>query len=125
MWKNLPVFLLLAFGALIYYYFQRADEVHAKGKYTIGYIDGAHWAVKSGRQIDYSFSVAGKSYTGGEDELPQMQRDNARYLIKYDSTSPDWHAVYFSVPIPDSITDAPSNGWQEPPFPVPAKILQR
>lgn len=125
MLKNLPIFLFVAFVAMYFYYFQKADDVHTRGKYTIGYTHGSHWTLKSGRQVDYHFSVDESLYKGGDDELPGMERVNGRYLIKYDSINPKWNAIYFAVPVPANLEQAPPHGWSVPPFPVPSEVLKR
>ena len=91
--------------------------LHERANYTIGYITGSHWAVKSGRQVDYEMTINGKVYKGGDDELPGMKIEGARYLVKYDSIDPEWKVVYYAHPVPDSIGEAPPNGWLQR-FPV-------
>ena len=99
--------------------------MHANAKYTIGYTHGTHWTLKSGRQVDYRFTVGDQTYEGGDDEAANMVRNNGRYLIKYDSLNPKWNAVYFTVPIPDSVQQAPTHGWHTPPFSVPSNVLKQ
>ena len=106
-------------------YFHHSDLLHERAKYTVGHVRGTHWAVKSGRQVDYLMTVNGQTYQGGSDELPGMKIEGGRYLVKYDSLDPEVKGVYYEHPIPDSVGEAPANGWFTPPFPVPDEVTSR
>jgi hypothetical protein len=74
----------------------------------------------SGWSVQYRFTLDDVVYTGSKSEHSGMNRaDGARYLVKYDSLSPDWHQVYYEAPVPDSIRQAPRNGWSHRPWPDP------
>ena len=124
--KNIfTILAVVGFIILYQYWTSHADLLRTRAKYTIGYVRGSHWAVKSGRQINYFTIVSGATYKGGDDELPGMKVNGGRYLVKYDSLDPGTKAVYYDHPIPDSIKEAPANGWTNPPFPIPADITSR
>ena len=106
-------------------YFHHSDLMRERAKYSVGHVRGTHWAVKSGRQVNYLMMVNGQTYQGGDDEVPGMKIEGGRYLVRYDSLDPEWKAVYYKHPIPDSVGEAPANGWFTPPFPVPAEVTSR
>ncbi len=116
---------VIGFAWLMFDFYHRADLLRARAKYTIGYVQGSHWAMKNGKQINYYATISGATYKGGKDELPGMRLAGGRYLVKYDSLDPEVKTVYFEYSIPDSIVEAPANGWRTPPFPVPADLTSR
>ena len=121
--KNLLLTIgLLGFVGLYGYYLYRTREgLMHRGKYTIGYVTGSGLTVSSGWTLEYGFEVNGKAYTGSRREESKTNTAvGARYLVKYDSLSPDWHQVYYEAPVPDSIRRAPRNGWSRRPWPDPA-----
>ena len=115
----------IGFIWLAIYWYESAGLLRERAKYTVGHIRGTHWAVKSGRQVDYFMMVNGQMYKGGSDEVPGMKIEGGRYLVKYDSLDPKKNGVYYKHPIPDSVGEAPANGWFTPPFPVPAEVTSR
>ena len=115
----------IGFIWLAMYWYEGAGLLRERAKYTVGHIRGTHWAVKSGRQVDYFMMVNGQMYKGGSDEVPGMKIEGGRYLVKYDSLDPESKAVYYKYSIPDSVGEAPANGWFTPPFPVPAEVTSR
>jgi len=89
-----------------------------RGKYTIGYVTGRTVMPSSGWSIQYRFAVRDTTYTGSAPEHGGMNRkDGARYLLTYDSLAPDWSQIDYEAPIPDSIGQAPPNGWRWRPWP--------
>ena len=93
-------------------FYKAGGLLRERGKYTIGYVRGTHWAVKSGKQVDFYITVNGQTYRGGADELPGMKIKGGRYLVKYDSLDLQTKGVYYQYAIPDSIGEAPANGWR-------------
>ena len=106
-------------------FYKAAGLLRERAKYTVGHIRGTHWAVKSGRQVNFFMTVNGQTYRGGSDELPGMKIEGGCYLVKYDSLDPEVKGVYYEYPVPDSVGEAPANGWFTPPFPVPAEVTSR
>ena len=51
--------------------------------------------------------------------------EGSRFVVKYDSIHPATNVGYFAIDIPDSIRQAPANGWRKPPFPMPQWVLDR
>ena len=97
-----------------------------RAKYTIGYITGWHQTLKSGRSYDYRYQVAGIDYkgsVGGGD--PYNEAEGTPFLVKYDSIRPSRSFGYDTIAIPTRIRQAPANGWVEPPFSVPKRIVDR
>jgi hypothetical protein len=121
--KNFGLIAAIFFIGYGAYYLMKVKEAHQQAKFTIGYVKGEHLSLKSGKQIDYIFYVKGKQYKDGDDYQAGMDIVQGRYLVKFDSISPVWNGIYFEVPIPDSIKDAPEAGWLKPPFVLTKEIL--
>ena len=124
--RNGP-FLFLGLGvAGTFYAAHIFNQGHERAKFTIGYLTGYMYQ-KSGKRYRYSFEVQRAVYKG--QSLPPDEgmddRDGARFVVEYDSTDPGINVGHFAVTIPDSIRRPPLNGWTRPPFPVPARLLDR
>ena len=96
-----------------------------RAKYTIGYITGSHQTFKSGREYNFRYQVAGISYKGSAASGPYNEAEGTPFLVKYDSIDPQMNCGYDQIAIPTRIRQAPANGWVEPPFPVPKRIVDR
>lgn len=108
-------------GGFYWFFIRRTNLLWERGKYTIGYVTGRTVLPSSGWSVQYRFVVDDALYTGSAPEETDMNTGaNARYLVLYDSTAPDWHQVYYEAPVPDSIHQAPRNGWRGRPWPDPA-----
>ncbi len=98
---------------------------HQRAKFTVGYLTGYVYQ-KSGKRYNYRFEVQGTEYEGQSSSDKGMDdRDGARFVVEYDSLDPGTSVGHFDVFVPDSIRQAPANGWTRPPFPVPARLLDR
>lgn len=77
--------------------------------------------------FSFLFTVADSTYEsasrGMNDEL--HMKKGSRFVVKYDSLSPGSNIGYFEYAVPDSIRQAPPNGWLRPPFAIPQWILDR
>ena len=124
--RNGP-FLFLGLGAVLVFYAAHVYNMgHERAKFTIAYLTGYVYKYKSGKHYNYRFEVQGTIYEG--QSLPSKgmdDRDGARFVVEYDSTDPGINVGHFAVTIPDSIRRPPLNGWTRPPFPVPARLLDR
>lgn len=92
-------------------------------RYTIGYVTGTDYVVGPS-----SHSVAFFTYTVGDSTYHQSSSGDltdgcTRCLIKYATADPTNFEFFNRVCVPDSIRQAPVQGWLQPPFKVPAKVL--
>ena len=120
-------FVFLGLGLVgVFYVAHLGNLGHERAKFTIGYLTGYVYQPKSGKYYKYRFEVQGTEYVG--ESLPDKgmdDRDGARFVVEYDSIDPEENLGHFAVLVPDSIRQAPANGWTRPPFPVPARLLDR
>lgn len=123
--KYWGLLLMPPFAILLYMANQADNSMDQHAKYTVGYITGWHFT-RSGKHFDYRFAVADSIYEGTSLSDKGMATANgSRFAVKFDSTHPATNVGYFAVFIPDSIRQAPANGWRTPPFPIPQWILDR
>lgn len=110
---GLVVVTIGGFGVIWVY---QADElIDQRAKYTVGYITGWHFT-KSGKHFDFQFSVANILHVGTSLSDKGMNTANgSRFVVEYDSIDPSTNVDYFAIAIPDSIRQAPANGWRKPP----------
>ena len=119
--------LLLASFAIAWLWVRHdRNLMHQRAHYTIGHLSGWHATPKSGIYYNYHFTVAGSAYEGSSpSEAGMRTADGERCVVKYDSVDPTTNVGYFAVFVPDSIRQAPANGWRVLPFPIPQWILDR
>ncbi|MGI4737737.1 MAG: hypothetical protein ACRYG7_21425 [Janthinobacterium lividum] len=113
--------LLLLLVALFWVLAQHDSDLLAqRAHYTIGYLTGSHYSVKNGKYFDFRFTVADSVYQGSSlSEKGMHTATGSRFVVKYDSLHPASNVGYFAQAIPDSIRQAPPNGWRKPPFHLP------
>lgn len=117
--------IVLGLGALAFINYRwQADQMHVRARFTIGLLDDWHYTAKSGRFFNYHFAVRGVPYEGSSSRQAHMnEAKGTRYLVEYDSLAPAQNVGHFDIAIPDSIRQAPANGWGKPPFPLPAWMV--
>ena len=116
--------ILSFIGYGFYNYFVRGGKLRKDHRYAIGYVYKTHWTVKSGKFADYRFTVNGTAYTGSDKALADMRLQGGRYVVEFHPPEPDINVVFYHAPVPDSVADAPAEGWQTPPFAVPKEVLE-
>ena len=102
-----------------------SNVIDRRAKYTIGYLTGWHQTLKSGREFDFRYRIGGVTYEGSAGSDPYNKAEGTPFLVKYDSLRPDMNFGYDKIPIPARFRQAPANGWLEPPFQVPKRIVNR
>jgi hypothetical protein len=125
--KGYVAFAFLGIVALaVIYVSHLGSAMHTRAKFTIGYLEDYVYHLKNGKHYRFHFQVQGTVYQGTEQSQAGMDRRvGARFIVEYDSLDPTQHVGYFPLAVPDSIVQAPANGWREPPFPMPQWILDR
>ena len=121
---NLSIVLMAAFfGWLIYGIFGRSKAMSDHPRYTIGYVEKTGYVIgpSSHSETIFNYYVNGKQYVGGKSG--DLLTDDTRYLVKCGSQDLSFYFFYKKVPIPDSIKQAPPQGWETPPFPVKIQEL--
>ena len=124
--RNGPFLFLGLIVVSTFYVAHIFNQGHERAKFTIAYLTGYVYQYKTGKHYNYHFEVQGTIYEG--QSLPDTgmdDRNGARFVVEYDSTHPGTNVGHFAVTIPDSIRRPPLNGWTRPPFPVPARLLDR
>ncbi|MBC8085594.1 MAG: hypothetical protein H7Z21_20545 [Hymenobacter sp.] len=119
---------MLGVAGIFIYFFQdqkREDAAFAaSARYTVGEVTRTSYVIgpSSGSIAFFSYQVGdstyASSYSGESLEVGQ------RFLVKFSGQQPGYRVFYNRVPIPPSITDVPLAGWPEPPFEVPAELLE-
>jgi hypothetical protein len=88
-----------------------------QGNYAIGLVTKRYWPVVSHESIMYSYKKSNEQYTSSavyDDRYkPKVGK---RYLIQY-SLKYDFGGakIFQDIPVPDSIKEAPAEGWKELP----------
>lgn len=99
------------------------DECH---RYTIGYATRA-----PGKTLYYRYSVKGRNFTGSWGQKARSWKDYwkgdfvaknylyQRFLIQYSCKQPEINRIDWSHSIPESVENAPYDGWETLPVGFP------
>lgn len=110
------VIILLAF--LVYVIitsFDRKEAFSSGARFTIGYTS-EFYLTTSGRHIKYTYQVNGVEYVGSASYAYNSKVPNGRYWVKFSVKKPEISTIYQNRPVSKEIKEAPSKGWEEPPF---------
>jgi hypothetical protein len=115
-WKNILVICI--FPALVLYGIWRKYQVTHFPRYTIATTTRKIFTAKSGFEIEFLYKIDGQQYKsyGADIEKYHIEYPNARYLLKYSYKNPSACEIQWDLKVPDTIGQAPLNGWKEPPF---------
>ena len=122
------VAVVLGTLAIWLYLFQetkREDAILASApRYTIGGVTHSSYVVgpSSGKVVFFVYRVRDSVYTGSVSGTPVNGQE--RLLIKFSARQPGVYKAYDYVPVPAGNLEPPPGGWLEPPFPVPAEMLE-
>lgn len=118
-------FVFLFLFVVAWVYIGQTDKLNKRAKYTIGHTTGDWNIGRSGVHYVYKYKVNASSYESADLGTGNGVKKATRFVVKYDSIEPDISLGYFELLVPDSIRQAPPNGWRTPPFPIPQWILDR
>ena len=115
--NKISKYILIGFGLLVVGFindlFINEPKLREKGKYTIGYIYSPH---KGGASIYYKFKTGTKFYysntTSGKEKKYLI---NKKLLLIYVEGEEDISRILPEYPVPDSIKEAPPEGWKKMP----------
>ncbi|WP_046244421.1 hypothetical protein [Hymenobacter terrenus] len=102
----------------------RQAELAASSRYTIGEIVKKTYVIgpSSHSATRFAYTVGDSTYVKpGPDEVPDGR---TRFLVKFSTRHPEYYQFYERVPIPYTITEAPPEGWPEPPFSVAPEDME-
>lgn len=118
--NKISKYILIGFGLLVVGSFMRdifiyGPRLREKGRYTIGIVyDYSQY--KGGASIYYEYKVGNKLYysntaVGGIKKNKLLEK---RFLVKY-VEGEDLSKILLEYPVPDSIKEAPPEGWKKKP----------
>ena len=111
---NIPIFLIPFI--LLYMYISYKHNPVKYGNYTIGYIDRIYWPIVNHKKVSYEYTVNDKVYSSSS-----IYKDSADpkvghyYLVQFSLEDNSYSKIYQDIPVPDSIKQAPPEGWKERP----------
>jgi hypothetical protein len=124
-WAEAPIkntFNILAMSAFIgygfYNYYVRGGKLRKYHRYTIATVYKTHWSAKSGKFADSRYTVQGREYlvSADADKLAGQELVGRRFLVEYHPPDPSIDVLRLDAPVPDSLKQAPADGWAQPPF---------
>lgn len=104
--------LVVIFVPLIWYVNYKRNPIE-KGYYTIGYATHTYWPIVSHKKISYSYKIYEKTYEGSQ--VYNDVKVPERYLVQFSLEDPCYSDIFQDIPVPDSIKEAPAEGWKELP----------
>ena len=119
--NKISKYILIGFGLLVVGSFMRdifiyGPRLREKGRYTIGYTY-KYSQYKGGSRIYYKYKVRNKLYysnaaVGGIKKNRLLEK---RFLVRYVYDDIDLEEILLVYPVPDSIKEAPPEGWEKLP----------
>ena len=119
--NKISKYILIGFGVLVIGSFMRdifiyGPRLREKGKYTIGIIYD-YSQHKGGATIYYEYKAENKLYysnagAGWKEKESLLEK---RFLVKYVEGEKDISRILLEYPVPDSIKEAPPEGWKKKP----------
>jgi hypothetical protein len=111
--------VLALFFIVVFYNNKRLARLKKKrdefGRYTIGITKAEHNNVKGSMVVEYYYFFARLKLAGVTSTknwlFDKPYTRGGRYYVQVDYTDPSNVEIFFDRPVPDSITEAPDNGW--------------
>ena len=107
-------FGLLVVGAFINVLFINEPKLREKGRYTIGYIYKYRKRLKGADISYYKYNVRNKLWYGSTIDGESEELIHKKFLVKY-VEGEDLSKILLEYPVPDSIKEAPPEGWKKKP----------
>ena len=101
-------------GTFIKDFFINQPKLREKGKYTIGYIYKYRKRLKGADISYYKYNVRNKLWYGSTIDGESEELIHKRFLVKY-VEGEDLSKILLEYPVPDSIKEAPPEGWKKKP----------
>lgn len=112
-WSYLLYLVLIS--PLFWFVYYKQSPIK-KGNYTIAYATKMYWPIISYKRIEYNYIVKGKNYEATNIyALDPEVKIPARYLVQFSLEDYSFSTIYPNIPVPDSIKEAPPEGWTELP----------
>lgn len=108
---NLLIVIIPFIISVVYIYSKRNPII--SGNYTIGTITRNYWPIVSPKSIMYKYNVRNNYYTNSQ--TYRLGEVGKRYLIQFSLEDPSYSNIFQDIPVPDSIREAPPEGWKELP----------
>ncbi|MBN2613570.1 MAG: hypothetical protein JXB00_18585 [Bacteroidales bacterium] len=109
---------LVIFSSVIIYIlgiYQR-KELKKYSRYTIGYTNKVIQTTKLGKVLKYHYFINGEEYNGAKSNIKSNSvKLGERYYVIFSNKNPINSEIYLERTVPDSIRNAPSEGWEEIP----------
>ena len=106
---------LLVVGIFIKDLFIDQPKLREKGRYTIGYIYKYRKRLKGADISYYKYNVRNKLWYGSTIDGESEELIHKRFLVKYVEGEEDISRILPEYPVPDSIKEAPPEGWKKIP----------
>ncbi|WP_427871998.1 hypothetical protein [Flavobacterium sp. MMS24-S5] len=99
------------------YLYQKNISIE-QGNYSIGLVTKKYWPIVSHQSIMYSYQKNNEQYISSavyDDKY--KPKEGERYLIQYSlKYSFGGAKIFQNIPVPDSVKDAPPEGWKQLPM---------
>ena len=117
------VFILAVLIFAIIENYESNKLIKGNNNFTIGKYTESK-AAKGAILYYYTFKVNDKWYQKAQ-ETGNKGKKGKLYFVIYNPTNPDKSRLLMNIPVPDSIKEAPKNGWKELPIPHDEKMIKK
>ncbi len=118
--NKISKYILIGLGLLVVGIFMKdlfidQPKLREKGRYTIGYIYKYRKRLKGADISYYKYNVRNKLWYGSTIDGESEELIHKRFLVKYVEGEEDLSEILLVYPVPDSIKEAPPEGWKKKP----------
>ncbi|MHC0446125.1 hypothetical protein ACWA1F_11990 [Flavobacterium sp. 3-218] len=109
------VILLIPIVVFFSYKINRHNSVK-QGNYAIGRVTKIYWPLISYKKLYYEYNFKNIKYDGMDIyNRGKGVEENKRYLVRFSLKDPKESDIFQDIEVPDSIKEAPKEGWKELP----------
>lgn len=91
------------------------NNLKSEGRFTIGETSGVK-SFSNSLYVNFEFNFNNKKYTGDKFYKNNIQKQGGMYFVKFYPKAPFVNKILINMPVPDSIKEAPPEGWSPEEF---------
>lgn len=110
--------ILLLLFAVIFLSFWNKNNLHSNHKFTVGKTFKISYSSYGGDDLFFYYNVGGKRFEStmlSDGYYPEKKHLHKRFYVMYDPDDPQNSELQIAFPVPDSIIEAPPEGWDKIP----------
>lgn len=114
--KPIHILALLTIALFVAFIVFKRNWLLRNHRFTIGVTIGTESASRMGTYVDFTYNVSGIEYKGSRPlDGFRPESNGGRYYVMFSVDDPETEHILWDKPVPNSIKEAPMEGWSELP----------